>query len=224
MSFFLNDYFIANGINLRKRVSELFDELEKNPELATSFIRNPIVVLQTKIFPELPKFDIDQTNEANQFLFSVLSNDKFMQWLEKYQKQTIKNYNNSGKLPTKQKVLQEFTKGLIENGDPKILSDLLDTSQKTIEQLNSSKMIEMDFIISNKNFAIWEYLFLIRISLFVYNYDYFTYQAAGIGKIDIIDEQQKIVTISSKELRSLSDQIVKYAKQKRELTEEKNLE
>lgn len=224
MSFFLNDYLISNGINLRKRVSDLFDELEKNPELANAFIRNPIVVLQTKIFPEFPKFDIDQTNEANQFLFSVLSNDKFVQWLEKYQKQTIKNYNNSGKLPSKRKVLQEFAKGLIENGDPKILSDLLDTSQKTIEQLNSSKMIEMDFIVSNKNFAIWEYLFLIRISLFVYNYDYFTYQAAGIGKIDIIDEQQKIVTISSKELRSLSDQIVKYAKQKRELTEEKDRE
>jgi hypothetical protein len=224
MSFFLNDYLISNGINLRKRVSDLFDELEKNPELSNAFIRNPIVVLQTKIFPEFPKFDIDQTNEANQFLFSVLSNDKFVQWLEKYQKQTIKNYNNSGKLPSKRKVLQEFAKGLIENGDPKILSDLLDTSQKTIEQLNSSKMIEMDFIVSNKNFAIWEYLFLIRISLFVYNYYYFTYQAAGIGKIDIIDEQQQIVTISSKELRSLSDQIVKDAKQKRELTEEKDRE
>ena len=73
-------------------------------------------------------------------------------------------------------------------------------------------MIEMDFIVSNKNFAIWEYLFLIRISLFVYNYDYLTYQAAGIGKIDMIDEQPKNCTISSKELRSLSDQIVKYAK------------
>ena len=224
MSFFLNDYLISNGINLRKRVSDLFDELEKNPELATVFIRNPIVVLQTKIFPEFPEFDVDRTNEANQFLFSVLSNDKFIQWLEKYQKQTINHYNKSGKLPSKHKVLQEFAKGLIENGDPKILSDLLDTSSKTIEQLNSSKMIEMDFIVSNKNFAIWEYLFLIRISLFVYNYDYFTYQAAGIGKIDIIDEQQKIVTISSKELRSLSDQVVKYAKQKREPTEEKNLE
>ena len=224
MSFFLNDYLISNGINLRKRVSDLFDELEKNPELATVFIRNPIVVLQTKIFPEFPEFDVDRTNEANQFLFSVLSNDKFIQWLEKYQKQTINHYNKSGKLPNKHKVLQEFAKGLIENGDPKILSDLLDTSSKTIEQLKSSKMIEMDFIISNKNFAIWEYLFLIRISLFVYNYDYFTYQAAGIGKIDIIDEQQKIVTISSKELRSLSDQIIKYAKQKRESTEEKNLE
>jgi hypothetical protein len=224
MGFFLNDYCIANGINLRKRVSDLFDELEKNPELAAAFIRNPIVILQTKVFQEFPKFNVEQTNEANQFLFSVLSNDKFMRWLEKYRKKTIMQYNDSGKLPSKQKFLQEFAKGLIENGDPKILTDLLDTSPKTIERLNSSKFIEMDFIVSNKNFAIWELLFLIRISIFVYNYDYFTYQAAGIGKIDILDEQNKIVTISSKELRSLSDQIVKYAKQKREATEEKNLE
>ena len=180
--------------------------------------------MQTKIFPEFPKFDIDQTNEANQFLFSVLSNDKFVQWLEKYQKQTIKNYNNSGKLPSKRKVLQEFAKGLIENGDPKILSDLLDTSQKTIEQLNSSKMIEMDFIVSNKNFAIWEYLFLIRISLFVYNYDYFTYQAAGIGKIDIIDEQQKIVNYFFKRTSVSVRSNSKICQEKRELTEEKDRE
>ena len=209
---------------LRKRVSDLFDELEKNPELAQVFIRNPIIVLQSKIFPEFPTFDEDTINKANQFLFSVLSNDKFMKWLENYQKETINRYNKSGKLPSKKKVLQEFAKGLIENGDPKILNDLLEVSTKTVEQLNASRMIEMDFLVSNKNFAIWEYLFLIRISVFVYNYDYFTYQAAGIGKIDSIDEQQKIVTISTKELRSLSEQIVKYAKHKREQTEEKNLE
>ena len=53
MAFFLNDYLDVKGINERKRISDLFDELEKNPELAQVFIRNPILVLQSKILPEV---------------------------------------------------------------------------------------------------------------------------------------------------------------------------
>ncbi len=224
MSFFLNDYLIANGISIRKRVSDLFDELKKNPQLAQVFIQNPILVLQTKTLPELQTLDQDATNAANQFLFSVLTNDKFIKWLENYQNKLISQYNKNATLPSKKQVLQEFAKSIIENGDPKIVSDLLELTPKNLERLNASRMIEMDFVVSNKNFAIWEYVLFVRISLFVYNYDYLVEQAAGIGKINLIDENQKIVTISIKELKSLSEQIVNHAKKIRAQTEEKKLD
>ena len=224
MSFFLNDYLIANGISIRKRVSDLFDELKKNPQLAQVFIQNPILVLQTKTLPELQTLDQDATNAANQFLFSVLTNDKFIKWLENYQNKLISQYNKNATLPSKKQVLQEFAKSIIENGDPKIVSDLLELTPKNLERLNTSRMIEMDFVVSNKNFAIWEYVLFVRISLFVYNYDYLVEQAAGIGKINLIDENQKIVTISIKELKSLSEQIVNHAKKIRAQTEEKKLD
>ena len=68
MGFFLNDYLVANGINLRKRVSDLFDELEKNPELAKVFIHNPSLVLQSKVLPEFEVIDEDSISAANQLV------------------------------------------------------------------------------------------------------------------------------------------------------------
>ena len=82
MGFYLNDYLVANGISLRKRISELFDELQKNQELAQVFIRNPITVLQSKLLPEFKDADEELINAANQLLYSVLTNEKFMDWLE----------------------------------------------------------------------------------------------------------------------------------------------
>ena len=55
MSFFLNDYLISNGINLRKRVSDLFDELEKNPELAQRLYSQPHSCFANQNFPRIPK-------------------------------------------------------------------------------------------------------------------------------------------------------------------------
>jgi len=68
MGFFLNDYLIANGTSLRKRVSDLFDELEKNPELPKVFIHNPSLVLQSKVLPEFEVIDEDSINAANQLV------------------------------------------------------------------------------------------------------------------------------------------------------------
>lgn len=224
MGFYLDDYLVANGISIRKRVSDLFDELKNNPQLAQVFIQNPILVLQTKTLPELQTIDEDATNAANQFLFSVLTNDKFVKWLENYQNKLITQYNKNATFPTKKQVLKEFAKSIIENGDPLIVSNLLELTPKTLGELNTSRMIDMHFVVSNKNFAIWEYLLIVRISLFVYNYDFLVYQAAGIGKINVINENQKIATISSKELRSLSEQIVNHAKKIRAQAEEKSID
>ena len=106
MAFFLNDYLDVKGISLRNRISGLFDELAKNPKLAQVFIRNPILVLQSKVLPEVPLLDEETLNASNQFLFSVLSNDKFTKWLENYQTKLIAQYNRTAKLPSKRKIIQ----------------------------------------------------------------------------------------------------------------------
>ena len=131
MVFFLNDYLVANGISLRKRVSDLFDELEKNNELAQVFIQNPTLVFQSKVLPEFQVLEENSINAANQLLFSVLSNDKFLKWTQDYGTKLIDQYNKTGKVPDKKKILRDFAKGIIEYGDPKLLSDLLETSPRT---------------------------------------------------------------------------------------------
>jgi hypothetical protein len=231
MGFYLNDYLIVKGISLRKRVSDLFDELEKNPELAQVFVRNPILVLESKILPEFGVSDEDSINAANQFLYSVLSNDKFMKWLENYQTKLINQYNKTGKLPSKKKVLQQFAKGLIENGDPKILRDLLEISPKTVASTylarNAAVLEHVALAIAVGKVVIAEYGVVLKWDILV-ELQYIAYVlviAIGIPpKVSLLDENQKIVTISPKELKSLSEQMVNYAKKMREQTEESKLE
>jgi hypothetical protein len=225
MDFYLNDYLFANGISLRKRVSDLFDELEKNPELAQVFIRNPILVLQSKILPEFGVLGEDSINAANQFLYSALSNDKFKKWLGNYQTKLIDQYNKTGRLPNKKKVLQEFAKGLIENGDPKILSDLLEISPKFIEssgQIPPPRPIPTTDVLLVYRISVKVYLaILVMVILVDCLYVYDSVYAAGIT---VLDENQKIISVSPKELKLLTEQIVKYAKKMRKQKEENTLE
>jgi hypothetical protein len=209
MAFFLNDYLDVKGINLRNRISGLFDELAKDPKLAQVFIRNPILVLQSMVLPEVPLLDEETLNASNQFLFSVLSNDKFTKWLENYQSKLIAQYNSTAKLPSKRKIIQEFAKGLIINGDPKILSDLLQISPKGFPEQQKTLVFVHDYIAIASIF--------IRLSIITVSQYYVIiwFWILGPSKMKLMDENQKIVTISPRELKSLSEQIVKYAKKVR---------
>jgi hypothetical protein len=202
MGFFLNDYFVANGISLRKRVSDLFDELEKNDELAQVFIQNPTLVMLSKVLPEFEVIEENSINAANQLLFSVLSNDKFLKWTQDYGAKLIDQYNKTGKVPDKKKILQAFAKGIIEYGDERILGDLLEIPQT----FNWSEELVEHW---------WFYYHIILAIEFFYIFVY-DYIVVGANRISLLDENQKIVTISPKELKSLAEQMIKYSKKMRE--------
>jgi hypothetical protein len=211
MGFFLNDYLIANGISLRKRVSDLFDELEKNPELAQVFIRNPFLVLQSRVLPEFAVMNEDSINAANQLLYSVLSNDKFMKWAEEYGAKLIDRFNKTGKVPDKKEMLRAFAKGIIEYGDPRILSDLLEIPQQLDESV--SGLVE----------HWWLYYHIIMVIEFYYFFTY-DYIVVAPDRISLLDEKQKMVTISPKELKALTERLIKHAKKMREPIEDKSVE
>ena len=209
MGFYLNDYFVANGISLRKRVSELFDQLEHDRELAKVFIQNPIVVLQSKVFSEFPVADEESVTAANQLLFSVLANEKFVKWTEKYQKSLMDHYNKTGEIPDKREMLQALARGIIEHGDPKILTDLLELSQTSTTPTEAFGFRHVWYYVE---YYAWAY---------VYFFFVFIYAFANADQISLLDDKQQMVTISPKELRSLAEQMVKYAKQMREQPKEK---
>jgi hypothetical protein len=211
MGLYLNDYLVANGISLRKRVSELFDQLEQDRELAKVFIQNPIVVLQSKVFPEFPVADETSVNAANQLLFSVLTNERFMQWAKKYQKSLMAHYNKTGEIPDKRELLQTVARGIIEHGDPKILTDLLDLSQTS----TAATSVGFRHVWYYVEFYAWAYIYFFYI---------FIYAFANADTISLLDEKQQVVTISPKELRSLAEQMVEYAKQMRDQSKEKTPE
>jgi len=223
MDFYLNDYFVANGVSLRDRVSELFDELERNTELAQVFIRNPILVLQEKVFPELGDLNEEILDAANQFLYSVLSNDQFMRWLEKYQVRLINQYNRTKKIPTRNKVLRDLARAFIETGDSKILADLLDVSFKASPKpLYLNSYFDSFFLLATK-LAVFLTVF-VKSHIAVSHEYFFSITIYGPpDKISLLKDQQ-IVTISPRELKSLSEKMVNHAKKMRARAEEKALD
>lgn len=211
MGFYLNDFLVTNGISLRKRISEMFDELQRNPELAQVFIKNPTMVLQSKLLPEFEDVDEELINAANQLLYSVLTNEKFMTWLEKYQNKLVNLYNETGKIPTKKTILRAFTKGILENGDPQILSNLLAVPPKTIE----SSSLGWRHVWYYVEYYAWAYVYFFYVWIFAFG---------PVNRASLLDENQKIITISTKELVAIAKQLVSYAKKIRTQTEETNLE
>ena len=223
MEFYLSDYFVANGVSLRERVSELFDELGKNTELAQVFIRNPILVLQKKVFPELGDLNEELLDAANQFLYSALSNDKFMQWLDKYQARLITQYNRTKKIPSKNKVLQDLSKALIETGDSTILADLLEISFKASPKpLYMNSYFDSVFLLATK-LAVFLTVFVKNDIAVTYEYFFSITIYGPPDKISLLKNQQ-IVTISPRELKSLAEKMVNHAKKMRAKTDEKALD
>jgi hypothetical protein len=126
-------------------------------------------VLPSKILPESGELDEDSINAANQFLYSTLSNDKFMRWVENYRTELKNQYKKMGKLPDKKIILNEFAKGLLESGDPKILRDLLEISPKTIAtNLPGNAALVNVAIFVTKVYAILEFTALIHLEVLVH--------------------------------------------------------
>jgi hypothetical protein len=162
-------------------------------------------VLPSKILPESGELDEDSINAANQFLYSALSNDKFMRWVENYRTELKNQYKKTGKLPDKKIILNEFAKGLLESGDPKILRDLLEISPKTIAaNLPGNAALVNVAIFVTKVYAILEFTALIHLEVLVH----LDIVVTEVG----IPEDENLMPVSPKELKSLSEQIVNYAK------------
>ncbi len=107
----------------RSKMLALFDELERSERKMQAFVRNPTKVLATVFDEEFSPF---RQSESNRLLFSMLANDKFRRWLDRYanakRKQTV----------TDNVFAQEFAKAVIKYGDDNILLAVLRNQGESI--------------------------------------------------------------------------------------------
>jgi len=110
-----------------------------------------------------------------------------------------------------------------------MLSDLLEISPKVIASKGYGQHLAIQFFFTETETIAVSYvgqiLYDFRIVFYVQALIFVRCYLAGFpNQISILDENQKIVTVSPKELRSLSEQITDYAKKMRAQTEEDTLE
>ena len=99
----------------------------------------------------------------------------------------------------------------MENGDPKILSDLLEVSPKTI----ASTSLGWRHVWYYVEYYAWAYIYFFYVWIFAFG---------PVNRVSLLDENQKIITISPKELKLLAEEILKHAREIREQDKESTLE
>lgn len=107
---------------LQKKTSALFKELEGSSKLKESFIRNPSGVLSPKLFGK--KLSKQQVSDTNRLLFSILANDKFLNWVDSYAAE------NRGKKVSQAQFSRDFADALLKFGDKNILGSLIQSASR----------------------------------------------------------------------------------------------
>lgn len=210
--FYLNDRLVLENSSLRDRVSKLFDELASNEELSRTFVHNPALVLSARLLPSDYANTISKTSidNANALLHSILSNPKFMEWLAGYQKELEEYYEKNHDLPDRQKIRMDLAKGLIEAGDAVILSHLLNNDGQEMCSVTARPPppppppMSTNILLMNTQLTVLLFSTAIIFTVIV--------GMVFLGKA--FDTKLDMVKISSNELRSLSEEIIRFSRDK----------
>lgn len=102
-------------------------ELSDRHVLEDEFLLDPTGFLVTRLHDTAAaRIPRRQLNGANRFLFSVMSNEKFLGWIKSYQEQTLENLQADPlAVIDKEKVRVDLAKAMLEFGDPEIISAIL---------------------------------------------------------------------------------------------------
>ena len=103
--------------NLRNRTISLFKELRKDKLLKEAFIKNPTEVISTKILEK--NLDPHQISETNRLLFSLLANENFLKWIDKY------SLDNHKRHIDKKQFRQDFANAVIKFDDKNIIASMI---------------------------------------------------------------------------------------------------
>jgi hypothetical protein len=110
----------TSGLLLRnpplvKRIATLFAELNEDAALQAAFIKSPKEVVGEAVLPSAaaPR----QASAVNEFIFSVLADERLQRWLEKYRS------HPDGQDHSAEQTLRSLGRAFIEYGSTKLQAD-----------------------------------------------------------------------------------------------------
>ncbi|MBA7603339.1 hypothetical protein ES703_10446 [subsurface metagenome] len=103
--------------DLKKNILALFEEMDKDDKLRESFIHNPTGHITAKVMKR--KLPPQQISEANRLLFSLISNDEMIKWLNNY------NIEQKDKEMDKKQFVIDFANKIKELGDQNIIVSII---------------------------------------------------------------------------------------------------
>ena len=112
--------FELKSKKMQSELEKLFEQISTDKKLEHEFIQNPSKVISEKVMKnDMPK---QQLSEANRLLFSLISNDKMLSWLNQYS-ESHKNKEIDNK-----KFALEFAKAVVEVDDKNIVISIVNNA------------------------------------------------------------------------------------------------
>jgi hypothetical protein len=208
------DLLVLKYGDFRREASHLFEALNRDPRLRHLFFTNPALVLKTKL-PSLAGAGIDDQQDeiANRILFSVLTNDRFLDFLNEFQERKTKalsqflddpNDRQAASELDDHKIRSEFIEALLKFGDKELMSNML---------LSASG----PQIAGSYGYIIYTYLGILITYIVVIGIDVIVHTVVKLGIAgEVVSTSPEGFPISASELRKITDQLVASAKKARD--------
>jgi hypothetical protein len=117
---------------LRGKVANLFALIKSDAEVKRIFINNPSHAVLSAILPKGAELPPQRLSESNRFLFSVLANAEFREWLGTYQaklSERVRAGESAREVVNKGRVAQDLAQALARFGDQSTIQSLLERNQ-----------------------------------------------------------------------------------------------
>jgi hypothetical protein len=123
------DLLILEYEGFAERARALTDELNTSASLRDRLLTDPTGVISEYLFPIVSRVSQAEINQANRFLYSLLSNEPFMAWAADWQarhREAIADVESQVTISLdKQQLYEELADAIIEFGDRETLHTLM---------------------------------------------------------------------------------------------------
>jgi hypothetical protein len=127
MSSYFDSSIVLKLKPFKSSAAEIIRDLSDKRILEEEFLIDPAGYLAAKLHSQFAsRIPRGRLNGANRFLFSVMSNEKFLGWLTEYQAQALKSFEEDPlAIIDKNKVRLDLAKAMVEFGDAEIIGAIL---------------------------------------------------------------------------------------------------
>jgi hypothetical protein len=195
----LQNLLVLNNSATHTKITTLFTKLKEDPSFLGKYLNNPAGNSINELYPEkMTHLSNEFISESNRFLFSILSNQQFFNWMATYQLEVSTKLKAGGSID-KAQILQDFAAAFVVNGSTEITFSLLNSRFNVNTSLAAKKGCDEDICV--------ETVVLIAVAVVVVVIPFFF---IGLVKNPLGDLLSP-AGISATELRSIADQLIQQA-------------
>lgn len=146
------ELLLLENEEFRKKVDYLFAKLilDKDENYLQVYLNNPSELFVRELLPDgTDEFPAQEVSDGNRFLFSVLSNSDFLNWLKQYQEEIILKLKVDKTIkPNKAEILKDLAGAMVQYGDKEMAFTFLNAFSSPTNRKRNPKPGDEDVAVA----------------------------------------------------------------------------